>query len=246
MAVRNFDSDGALARNRSDDADSEGAQAQSDVVFKRLDFTDSDSRLGNDFVQRHRRPDSRLDLGDFDFVVAQRVDNALFVGLEFFLVNFGRRLAVVVQKLKGRELVARKVAARIVGVEVRSLRCRGEGSGGQYDFGFRNRVHLEVKVVRRTDERGLGKVFGFVPRSNVNRGLGGDGRNRHHRCTVHQIHHVGRFVGQEFFVCDDQRFRPRIHRDGIDGTKGSRTCRQTLAQLLRAQLKHPHHVDRGG
>ena len=113
LAVRHFDADGALARNRGDDTDAQSGQTQRNIVLQVLDFRDSNAGGRDDFIQRDCRADGRLDFVDADAEFAQGFHNLVLVGLQFLIVDFRLLSAVVVQHVEGRELEVAEFVARV-------------------------------------------------------------------------------------------------------------------------------------
>lgn len=83
--VGDFDTDGAFAGNGGDDADAEGGEAEGDVVLEVADLGDADAGGGGDLVEGDGGTDGGGDLADFYAEVAEDFDDAVLVGLEFFL-----------------------------------------------------------------------------------------------------------------------------------------------------------------
>ena len=97
VGVGHFDADGAFSWDGGDDADAQRRQAQGDVVLEVLDLADAHPRRRHDLVQRHRGPDLRRNLVDFDFEVLQGADDVVLVDVEFFRRDAVLAVAVVRQ-----------------------------------------------------------------------------------------------------------------------------------------------------
>ncbi len=91
-AVGDFNTNGAAARNGCNDADAQRTQTQCDIVFQAFNLRNPNPRLRYNLVQRDRRTHGCFDFGDFNLVVAQGFDDALFVGFEFFGVHLALAL----------------------------------------------------------------------------------------------------------------------------------------------------------
>ena len=113
VLVRHLDADRPLARYRSDDPDTEGRQAQRDVVLQILDLGNAHARRRHDLVQRHGRADRRLDFLDADAEVLERLLDPVLV-LDDLLARHADLDAVVLEQLDRRALVRRQIERRIV------------------------------------------------------------------------------------------------------------------------------------
>ena len=114
VGVGHFDADGALPRNRSDDADAKCGKAQGDVVLEVLDFADADAWRGNDFIQRDRRPNFCSDFADFDFEVGQGLQDVLFVLRQFLVCHAVLAVPVVDKHVEVGELEPPEVKRGVV------------------------------------------------------------------------------------------------------------------------------------
>jgi len=109
-----FDPDSSLARHRGNDTDTQGGEAQGDVVLKILDARDADPGCWNNLIERYGWADGGLDPVNLDFVVGQSFHNLVLVADQFLVGDGGIFGSVVFQQIWSRELVGGQVKGGIV------------------------------------------------------------------------------------------------------------------------------------
>lgn len=116
--VGHLDADGPFAGDGSDDADPQGRERESDVVFEVLDLRDLHPGSRDDLVQGNGRPDGGMDVRDVDVVILERLDDPPAVGDHFFLVDIDPFVVELAQELDRREFVSGKVERGVVFTEL--------------------------------------------------------------------------------------------------------------------------------
>ena len=96
--VGHFNPYGAFAGNGRNDPNPQGRKRQGNVIFQVFDFWDPDARGGNNFVECHRGANIGFDFGDLNFVIPQRVNDFIFIDLQFVFINGDAPTAVVLQQ----------------------------------------------------------------------------------------------------------------------------------------------------
>ena len=130
FSIRNLNTDSALARNRGDDTDAKGREAQGDIILEGAHLGNTDTGRQRDLVKRDGRTDRGLDAGDLDTKGTEHLHDAVLVG--GLLSHIDERLAVIVvflQEVECRIVVVLKVTLGIVGFEVLQIRRNGLGIG---------------------------------------------------------------------------------------------------------------------
>jgi len=94
IAVGHFYTDGAFARNGSNDANTKGCQIQCDIVFESLDLGDANSGFRYDFVQGDGGPHRGLNAGNPYAETFKYIDNFTLV-FRLFLVVYHRSVIVL-------------------------------------------------------------------------------------------------------------------------------------------------------
>ena len=141
LLVRHFDTNSALARYGRDNADTEGRQAQGDIVFQVFDPGNAHARGGDDFVQRNRRANRCPDFGNFYFVMKQRLYDLVFVRFQFFPVDLDLLVGIIVQQGHYGIFVGGQVQRRVIRFAelLLFLRDGGKGAGSVGRFHGRHR-----------------------------------------------------------------------------------------------------------
>jgi hypothetical protein len=118
LFVGHLDTYGPFTRNRSDDANAQGGEAEGDVIFQIFDFGNADARGGYDFVKGNGRPYGGPDFCYFDFVVGQGGRDLIFVGFQLSPVNFHRVISIIHKEIQIREFIPGKVSGWVIGFHV--------------------------------------------------------------------------------------------------------------------------------
>ena len=155
MLVGDFDSDGSLAGNRRDDADSESREAEGDVVFQVPDFGDAHPGCGSYLVKRYGRAYCGFYAADLDAETVESGDNAVFVFDLLFRIYAGLLVAVVFQQVECRKLVELQSQAGVVSLH-------GLGRGCRIDIVFFAFFYVECNVVGLLRIAGCGGLGGNV------------------------------------------------------------------------------------
>ena len=95
-----------------DDTYALALEAHGDVVLHRLDTGDLDTRLGDDFVERHGRANGGLAGRDVHLEAGERVDDLLLVVLDLLHVDARATLLIVAQEVDGGLAVEGELDAR--------------------------------------------------------------------------------------------------------------------------------------
>ena len=106
IGIGNLYTDGALAGYGGDDTGAEGGKRQGDVVFEVLDLRDAHARGRGDLVERDGGAHGGLDGGYLDAEVAQRLDDAIFLGILLVAVDKESIIVALVEQVDGGVFVA--------------------------------------------------------------------------------------------------------------------------------------------
>ena len=116
LGVRHLDTYGSLARDRSNDTYSQGCKTQGDVVLEILDFRDAHT-FGRLYLIECDGRTHRSSYGTYgNTKVAQHLDDAVFVGYLFCLVDIVAIVLIFLEQAQGGVLV---LGERLLGVDGR-------------------------------------------------------------------------------------------------------------------------------
>ena len=106
LGIRHLDTDGSLARDRSDDTDTQGSEAQGDIILQVLDLGDAHTLGRLNLVEGDGRTHGGTDGLDLYAEVAQHLDDSVLVGLLLLFVDRHLLVVVFLQQVEGRVLVS--------------------------------------------------------------------------------------------------------------------------------------------
>ena len=106
LGIWYFDTDGSLARNRSDDTDTQSCKTQGDIIFQILDLGDAHTFSWLDFVERNRRTYRSSDGLDLHTEIAQNLNDSVLVGYLFLFVNISTVVLIFLQQVERRVLIS--------------------------------------------------------------------------------------------------------------------------------------------
>ena len=113
LGIRHLDTDGSLARDRSDDTDTQGSEAQGDIILQVLDLGDAHTLGRLNLVEGDGRAHGGTDGLDLYAEVAQHLDDSVLVGLLLLFVDRHLLVVVFLQQVEGRVLVSSERLLRI-------------------------------------------------------------------------------------------------------------------------------------
>ena len=113
LGIRHLDTDGSLARDRSDDTDTQGSEAQGDIILQVLDLGDAHTLGRLNLVESDGRAHGGTDGLDLYAEVAQHLDDSVLVGLLLLFVDRHLLVVVFLQQVEGRVLVSCERLLRI-------------------------------------------------------------------------------------------------------------------------------------
>ena len=113
LGIRHLDTDGSLARDRSDDTDTQGSEAQGDIILQVLDLGDAHTLGRLNLVEGDGRTHGGTDGLDLYAEVAQHLDDSVLVGLLLLFVDRHLLVVVFLQQVEGRVLVSCERLLRI-------------------------------------------------------------------------------------------------------------------------------------
>ena len=113
LGIRHLDTDGSLARDRSDDTDTQGCEAQGDIILQVLDLGDAHTLSRLNLVESDGRAHCGTDSLDLYAEVAQHLDDSVLVGLLLLFVDRHLLAVVFFQQVEGRVLVSCERLLRI-------------------------------------------------------------------------------------------------------------------------------------
>ena len=113
LGIRHLDTDGSLARDRSDDTDTQGSEAQGDIILQVLDLGDAHTLSRLNLVESDGRTHGGTDGLDLYAEVAQHLDDSVLVGLLLLFVDRHLLVVVFLQQVEGRVLVSCERLLRI-------------------------------------------------------------------------------------------------------------------------------------
>ena len=113
LGIRHLDTDGSLARDRSDDTDTQGSEAQGDIILQVLDLGDAHTLGRLNLVESDGRTHGGTDGLDLYAEVAKYLDDAVLVGLLLLFVDRHLLVVVFLQQVEGRVLVSCERLLRI-------------------------------------------------------------------------------------------------------------------------------------
>ena len=106
LGIRHLDTDGSLARDRSDYTDTQGSEAQGDIILQVLDLGDAHTLGRLNLVESDGRAHGGTDGLDLYAEVAQHLDDPVLVGLLLLFVDRHLLVVVFLQQVEGRVLVS--------------------------------------------------------------------------------------------------------------------------------------------
>ena len=106
LGIRHLDTDGSLARDRSDDTDTQGSEAQGDIILQVLDLGDAHTLGRLNLVESDGRAHGGTDGLNLYAEVAQHLDDSVLVGLLLLFVDRHLLVVVFLQQVEGRVLVS--------------------------------------------------------------------------------------------------------------------------------------------
>ena len=113
LGIRHLDTDGSLARDRSDDTDTQGSEAQGDIILQVLDLGDAHTLSRLNLVESDGRTHGGTDGLDLYAEVAQHLDDSVLVRLLLLFVDRHLLVVVFLQQVEGRVLVSSERLLRI-------------------------------------------------------------------------------------------------------------------------------------
>ena len=113
LGIRHLDTDGSLARDRSDDTDTQGSEAQGDIILQVLDLGDAHTLGRLNLVEGDGRTHGGTDGLDLYAEVAQHLDDSVLVRLLLLFVDRHLLVVVFLQQVEGRVLVSCERLLRI-------------------------------------------------------------------------------------------------------------------------------------
>ena len=113
LGIRHLDTDGSLARDRCDDTDTQGSEAQGDIILQVLDLGDAHTLGRLNLVESDGRAHGGTDGLDLYAEVAQHLDDSVLVGLLLLFVDRHLLVVVFLQQVEGRVLVSCERLLRI-------------------------------------------------------------------------------------------------------------------------------------
>ena len=113
LGIRHLDTDGSLARDRSDDTDTQGSEAQGDIILQVLDLGDAHTLGRLNLVEGDGRTHGGTDGLDLYAEVAQHLDDPVLVRLLLLFVDRHLLVVVFLQQVEGRVLVSCERLLRI-------------------------------------------------------------------------------------------------------------------------------------
>ena len=113
LGIRHLDTDGSLARDRSDDTDTQGSEAQGDIILQVLDLGDAHTLGRLNLVESDGRAHGGTDGLDLYAEVAQHLDDSVLVGLLLLFVDRHLLVVVFLQQVEGWVLVSCERLLRI-------------------------------------------------------------------------------------------------------------------------------------
>ena len=113
LGIRYLDTDGSLARDRSDDTDTQGSEAQGDIILQVLDLGDAHTLGRLNLVESDGRAHGGTDGLDLYAEVAQHLDDPVLVRLLLLFVDRHLLVVVFLQQVEGRVLVSCERLLRI-------------------------------------------------------------------------------------------------------------------------------------
>ena len=106
LGIRHLDTDGSLARDRSDYTDTQGSEAQGDIILQVLDLGDAHTLGRLNLVESDGRAHGGTDGLNLYAEVAQHLDDSVLVGLLLLFVDRHLLVVVFLQQVEGRVLVS--------------------------------------------------------------------------------------------------------------------------------------------
>ena len=113
VGVRHLDTDGTLARDRSNDTDAERRKTQGDIIFQVLDLGDADALGRLNLIEGDGRTHGGTDGLDLYAEVAEHLDDSVLVGALLLLVDGNAVVLIFLQEIEGRVFVSCKRFLRI-------------------------------------------------------------------------------------------------------------------------------------
>ena len=113
LGIRHLDTDGSFARDRSDDTDTQGSEAQGDIILQVLDLGDAHTLSRLNLVESDGRAHGGTDGLDLYAEVAQHLDDSVLVGLLLLFVDRHLLVVVFLQQVEGRVFVSCERLLRI-------------------------------------------------------------------------------------------------------------------------------------
>ena len=113
LGIRHLDTDGSLARDRSDDTDTQGSEAQGDIILQVLDFGDAHTLGRLNLIEGDGRTHGGTDGLDLYAEVAQHLDDSVLVRLLLLFVDRHLLVVVFLQQVEGRVLVSSERLLRV-------------------------------------------------------------------------------------------------------------------------------------
>ena len=113
LGIRHLDTDGSLARDWSDDTDTQGSEAQGDIILQVLDLGDAHTLGRLNLVESDGRAHGGTDGLDLYAEVAQHLDDPVLVGLLLLFVDRHLLVVVFLQQVEGRVFVSCERLLRI-------------------------------------------------------------------------------------------------------------------------------------
>ena len=113
LGIRHLDTDGSLARDRSDDTDTQGSEAQGDIILQVLDLGDAHTLGRLNLVEGDGRTHGGTDGLDLYAEVAQHLDDSVLVRLLLLFVDRHLLVVVFLQQVEGRVLVSSERLLRV-------------------------------------------------------------------------------------------------------------------------------------
>ena len=113
LGIRHLDTDGSLARDWSDDTDTQGSEAQGDIILQVLDLGDAHTLGRLNLVESDGRAHGGTDGLDLYAEVAQHLDDPVLVRLLLLFIDRHLLVVVFLQQVEGRVLVSCERLLRI-------------------------------------------------------------------------------------------------------------------------------------
>ena len=107
--IRDLDPDRSLTRHRRDNTYLQGGKAQSNIIFQVFNLRNTHTGFRDNLIERDRRSNRRLDRGDIDTEIFQRLLDHLLVFFQFFTVHLDITRIVELQQIECREYIAGQV-----------------------------------------------------------------------------------------------------------------------------------------